>query len=213
MRLPLKKCSCFCLDPLSDPGLQGACNCPASLRRAPPLLKAMVCSHALPARAPFGESRLNNHFTLFDMRNQILILLALIAISCQTQPKMEAQQRALIEAYITAYNAFDVPGMTQNLHPDILFENSSGGQVDLSLTGVDAFQKQATEAAGYFTSRKQTVTNWQFKGDTVTINIDYEAVLAVDLPNGMKAGDLLRLQGESEFVFAEEQIISITDRS
>ena len=35
--------------------------------------------------------------------------------------------RALIERYVTAYNAFDVPGMLAVLHADVTFENVAAG--------------------------------------------------------------------------------------
>ncbi len=37
--------------------------------------------------------------------------------------------RTLIERYLAAYNAFDVPGMLALLDPDVAFEIVSGGQV------------------------------------------------------------------------------------
>lgn len=47
----------------------------------------------------------------------------------------------------------------------------------------------------------------------IVIGIDYEGVLAADLPNGMKAGEILRLNGKSEFTFRDEKIYRITDIS
>jgi ketosteroid isomerase-like protein len=47
--------------------------------------------------------------------------------------RTEDQSRALIERYIAAYNAFDVPGMLVLLHPDVTFENVVGGEVTATL--------------------------------------------------------------------------------
>ena len=49
--------------------------------------------------------------------------------------------------------------------------------------------------------------------DHTEVNIAYHAVLAIDLPNGMNAGDELNLTGKSIFKFDGDKIISITDIS
>ena len=64
-----------------------------------------------------------------------------------------------------------------------------------------------------FISRKQTITNYTSDGDGAIIDIDYDGVLASGLPNGMKAGETLKLTGRSEFTFMEEKISSIKDYS
>ena len=43
--------------------------------------------------------------------------------------------------------------------------------------------------------------------------IDYRATVAMELPNGLKPGDTLRLQGKSIFRFDDGKIISIEDIS
>lgn len=126
---------------------------------------------------------------------------------------MQDTQKTTIENYIRSYNAFDVEGMIKDLHHDVVFENISNGQVDLTTSGIGEFRKQAEMAKGFFTKREQKVTSWNFNSDTVTIDIDYNGVLAVDLPNGMKSGDTLRLNGQSVFTFKEGKIIRIEDKS
>ena len=59
----------------------------------------------------------------------------------------------------------------------------------------------------------EVVTNFKFVGDIVTVDIYYEKVLAADFPNGMKAGKVLRLNGQSEFEFKDGKIYRITDFS
>lgn len=122
-------------------------------------------------------------------------------------------QKKIIERYIRAYNSFDVEGMTCELQAEVIFENVSNGNVDLSTHGIDAFREQAEAARGYFTRREQKITSWNFHDGTVTVDIDYEAALAVALPNGLKAGDLLRLKGQSVFEFRSNKITKIQDRS
>ncbi|NAS13969.1 nuclear transport factor 2 family protein [Flavobacteriaceae bacterium R33] len=123
------------------------------------------------------------------------------------------ERKKVIEHYILAYNAFDVKGMTRDLDDDIVFENISQGEVDLRTEGVDAFTEQAEAATQYFSSREQSIDSWDFEGEKVVVRIVYEAVLAVDLPNGMKVGDTLKLEGSSEFEFRDKKIITIRDRS
>ena len=126
---------------------------------------------------------------------------------------MKQQQKNMIEAYIAAYNSMDVDEMTTNLTEDIIFENISKGEVTLRTTGLQAFTGQARAALQYFSERKQTITKWVHSDSKVTVTIDYEAVLAIDLPNGLKKGDSLKLQGESEFDFEKGKIKNIRDKS
>lgn len=122
----------------------------------------------------------------------------------------QAQQR-IIEHYIDSYNRFDIAGMLVHLHPDIIFRNISNGQVTMSLTGITAFKEQAKQATSYFSERQQSITAIHFQEESAEVLIDYKAVLAIDLPNSLKAGDTLQLQGKSVFSFKEDRIISIDD--
>ncbi len=122
-------------------------------------------------------------------------------------------KRPLIEKYLDAYNVFDIDGMMSVIHSDIAFKNVSGGEVNASASGADEFRKLAEQSKGMFSKRKQTITNYESKNDQAFIGIDYEGVLAVDLPNGMKVGETLRLTGRSEFAFRDGKIYRITDIS
>ncbi len=119
----------------------------------------------------------------------------------------------MISDYVAAYNAFDVDGMLTHLHQEIRFQNISGDEVNLATEGIREFAAQAESAKAYFKERRQSITALSVEGDKVTIDIDYFGLLAIDLPNGMKAGDTLELQGQSVFEFSEGKIVSITDRS
>ncbi|WP_282013637.1 nuclear transport factor 2 family protein [Marinifilum flexuosum] len=119
----------------------------------------------------------------------------------------------VIEHYIQAYNQFDVEGMLMDLHEDVVFENISEGILTLRTEGIDEFQSQAEKAMTYFNQREQMIRNWDIQLDKVVIDIEYKAVLATDLPNGMKQGDLLQISGQSEFVFEEDKIIRIVDKA
>jgi ketosteroid isomerase-like protein len=127
---------------------------------------------------------------------------------------MTAQEkRTLIDRYLAAYNTFDVEGMMVTLHPDVEFENVVAGEVTTSASGADAFRRLAEQAAQLFSSRRQTVTAFDASGAGAAIEVDYEGVLASDLPNGMKTGETLRLTGRSEFAFEDGTISRIRDVS
>ncbi|WP_353780119.1 nuclear transport factor 2 family protein [Winogradskyella sp. 3972H.M.0a.05] len=126
---------------------------------------------------------------------------------------MQTVQKQIIEDYIHAYNTLDVDGMIKNLAEHVVFENVSNGTVDLRTEGKANFKAQAESAKQYFTKRQQTITSWEFKNQNVIINIDYNAILAIDLPNGLKAGDTLELKGTSEFEFEDDKIVKIVDKS
>jgi len=126
---------------------------------------------------------------------------------------MNDLRKNIVEEYIHAYNQFDVKGMLKNLDENIIFENSSNGNVDLTTNGIDEFQKQAEAAKTYFSQRQQSITNWDFQEEKVIVDIDYRDILAIDLPNGMKVGDTLKLQGQSIFTFEEERSVRIEDKS
>jgi ketosteroid isomerase-like protein len=123
------------------------------------------------------------------------------------------EKRTLIDRYIAAYNDFDVDGMLALLHPDVEFRNISGGEVNASASGAEEFRRLAEQSKGLFSSRRQEITRFESDGNTAAVDISYEGVLASDLPNGMNAGDMLRLEGRSEFGFRDSKIHRITDYS
>jgi ketosteroid isomerase-like protein len=122
-------------------------------------------------------------------------------------------QRTVIEHYLDAYNRFDIDGMLAVLHPAIEFKNVSDGQINAQASGIAAFRELAEAAKHLFTTRQQTIMTFDEHESLASIDVDYVGVLAVDLPNGMMAGETLRLIGRSEFLFYDGQIIQITDYS
>lgn len=124
-----------------------------------------------------------------------------------------AKQKQLVQDYIEAYNRFDVAAMLGPLHEGVVFRNIANGEVNLTLTGKEAFRQQAQQALQYFSQREQRITDWHISTDKVEVLLDYNAVAAIDFPNGLKAGDMLQLQGKSVFEFSDEKISAITDIS
>lgn len=129
------------------------------------------------------------------------------------RPMTDHEKRQLVEAYVDAYNAFDVDGMMATLHPEIEFTNVLGDDVTARASGISAFREMAEQATQLFASRKQTLTSFKVSEEGATITVAYEGTLAVDLPNGMKAGDDLHLDGRSEFRFKEGRIVWLADFS
>ncbi|MFD2520013.1 nuclear transport factor 2-like protein [Emticicia soli] len=123
------------------------------------------------------------------------------------------QREQVIKQYIAAYNSFDVEGMLKDLDENINFENISGGEVNLSITGISAFREQAEKAKAFFVSRKQTITAFRHDANQTEIDIDYHAVLAIDFSDTLKKGDTLNMKGKSVFNFLHSKITSITDVS
>ena len=126
---------------------------------------------------------------------------------------MESLEIALIHQYVAAYNSFDIAGMCACMHPEIRFENWSGGELTLVTEGIDAFRAQAESAVQYFTARKQVLAQIDQSAAEVHVAIDYTATLAQSLPNGMQAGDILSLQGRSIFQFRDGLIVRLRDLS
>ncbi|MES2267956.1 MAG: nuclear transport factor 2 family protein [Bacteroidota bacterium] len=120
---------------------------------------------------------------------------------------------SIVKNYIDSYNNFNVDGMVADMDKAVVFENVAGGEVNMTLNGIEEFRKQAVQAVELFSSREQTITSLTHTGNQVVVDIAYHGVLAVDLPNGMKQGDELNLKGRSTFTFAGDKIITLRDES
>ena len=124
----------------------------------------------------------------------------------------EEMQR-LIERYLSAYNTFDIQGMLDVLDEDIRFLNIAQGVVTTETQGIPDFRALAEQSVQIFSERRQTIRQIEFTQGGAEVEIDYEATLAVDLPNGMKAGEVLQLQGKSVFRKKGEKLVRIEDHS
>jgi hypothetical protein len=122
-------------------------------------------------------------------------------------------QEQVVQKYIDAYNAFDVDGMLKLLSPDVRFENWSGVHLTAEASGIDEFRQLAEQAKTIFSEREQRITAFKQGADYVTVGIAYRGQLAVDIPDGPRAGTVLELNGESEFAFDGHLISRIVDRS
>jgi hypothetical protein len=119
--------------------------------------------------------------------------------------------RSLIDEYLAAYNAMDVPRMLRTLHPRISFRNVVGGRVTDQADGIDAFERLATASLQRFRSRQQLVTAYTQQGPQVSMEVAFSAVLAQDLGEARPAGTTLTLTGRTEIEVDEGLIRKLTD--
>lgn len=123
-------------------------------------------------------------------------------------------KKRVIENYVDAYNDFDIENMLKDMDERVVFRNISGGTVNLQTNGIDEFRKQAESAKELFSQREQKITGLKFGESQAEAEISYRGTLAVDLPEGLKAGSEIVLDGKSIFRFtAGDKIIGIDDIS
>ncbi|MDQ0011576.1 steroid delta-isomerase-like uncharacterized protein [Luteibacter jiangsuensis] len=123
---------------------------------------------------------------------------------------------ALIEAYLDAYNRFDIEGMLATLSDDVRFEHYSGGELSVATDGKADFEKLARVGATMFASRQQFVTELREvgeAGDTVVADIQFHGEIADDIPDGPGAGTVIEMRGTSAFRFAGGKIAQVIDNA
>lgn len=99
------------------------------------------------------------------------------------------------------------------LSDDVTFCDIFDGEVTSETSGKQAFAELAGLGVQAFASRHQKVVKVISVADTTLIEVGYSAVVAVDLPNGWKAGQQLQFRGGSAFRVAGGLIVSIVDQS
>lgn len=119
----------------------------------------------------------------------------------------------IIRTYIDAYNAFDIDKMCSLMRDDILFENITDEAVNLRTSGLVEFRQIAEQGKVWFAERMQTIKRIKDVGSHTVVEISFAAVVAVDLPNGLKKGDALSLEGVSHFYITDGKISILRDFS
>jgi len=119
----------------------------------------------------------------------------------------------LIRQYITAYNDMDVQAMLTLMHDVIVFENVSNATGTTTISGKTDFEKLAWQSLGVFISREQRIRSLTLGDRTAAVEIEFSAILAVDLPTGPKAGEAMLLRGVTMFAFSDQKISRISDYS
>lgn len=122
-----------------------------------------------------------------------------------------SEKRRIIDNYICFYNKFDIDNMVSYLHEDIEFQNISKGHVNMILNGKKSFTNQAREAVKLFEKREIIITDVTYEDEDMIVNIDYNGILGLDIPDGPAKGDKIELKGKSIFQFKDGKIISIKD--
>lgn len=126
---------------------------------------------------------------------------------------MNEHREKIIQNYIEGYNEFDIEKMTRDFNDEIVFQNIQDEKVSITISGISDFKEQAEREKSYFETRKQKITAINHYVDKTEVEIDYSAVLAIDFPNGLKKGQKLELRGTSIFIFKDNKIIQLTDKS
>ena len=119
--------------------------------------------------------------------------------------------RAVIDRYIEAYNAGNVERMLQLMCEDVVFENFSDGTLIEKAVGIEQLREMAQQAVTLFKTRKQTLLSYREADAKAYAEIQFEGTFAVDLPNGIQAGQTINLKGKSEFHFVDGRISYLGD--
>lgn len=121
--------------------------------------------------------------------------------------------RALIDRYIDAYNRMDVDAMLAAIHREVIFENYTGGQLSVRTLGIEELRHLAQSSRGLFSARRQTITGYSEAEGAAHVQIFFEGTFAIDLPNGVRAGQRMAMPGRSEFRERDGLLIYIADHS
>ncbi|MBS9525810.1 nuclear transport factor 2 family protein [Litoribacter ruber] len=122
-------------------------------------------------------------------------------------------RESIIQNYLDGYNSFDVGKMVQDFSEGIVFQNYQNGELTMALKGKQEFSNQAMATCEYFSERKQTILAIRHYPDRTEVDLEYFGVLAKDLSEEMKQGQEIRLNGRSLFVFENNKITKLVDKS
>lgn len=120
--------------------------------------------------------------------------------------------RALIDEYVAAYNAMDVPRMLATLHPTVAFRNCSGDSVTAQADGIEAFERLARSSLALFESREQVITSYDERGGLIDLGVRFQAVVAANVP-GLEAGSRIEMVGRSLMLVLGGRIAMLADLS
>jgi ketosteroid isomerase-like protein len=118
-----------------------------------------------------------------------------------------------IRRYIASYNDRDIDAMLACVTDDVVFENISNAGQSMRLDG-KAMMRQVAEVSGNaFSYRRQRLINIVTGSGKAAAEIEFEGRAAVDLPNGVRAGETVRVRGASFFEFRGALLCRIADYS
>ncbi|MEO0465534.1 MAG: nuclear transport factor 2 family protein [Pseudomonadota bacterium] len=119
----------------------------------------------------------------------------------------------IITRYVACYNARDIDGMLACVTEDVVFENISNTGQSLRLEGKPAMRQVAELSGNAFSYRRQRVVSLVLAGDKAAAEVEFEGKAAVDLPNGVAAGETVKIRGASFFEFRAGLLSRIADYS
>ena len=117
----------------------------------------------------------------------------------------------IVKKFVAAYNSLNAESMIKFLHPEIEFKNISGGVENAYTKGIEEFKELASSSIKIFKERTQKIISYTESDDTVNVEINFRGILAMDLPNGLKSGEILVMNGKSKYVFKDNLIILLVD--
>ena len=120
---------------------------------------------------------------------------------------------AIIERYITSYNARDIEGMLECVTNDVVFENISNTGQSMRLEGKAAMGQVAELSCNAFSYRRQRLISLTHAAGKAAAEVEFEGKAAVDLPNGVRAGETMKLRGASFFEMRGALLSRIADYS
>ncbi|MBI1399884.1 nuclear transport factor 2 family protein [Hyphomonas sp.] len=119
----------------------------------------------------------------------------------------------IIRRYIASYNDRDIDAMLACVTDDVVFENISNAGQSMRLDG-KAMMRQVAEVSGNaFSYRRQRLINIVTGTGKAAAEIEFEGRAAVDLPNGVRAGETVKVRGASFFEFRGPLLCRIADYS
>lgn len=119
----------------------------------------------------------------------------------------------VIARYVASYNARDIDGMLDCVTEDVIFENISNTGQSMRLEGKSSMREVAELSGNAFSYRRQRVVNLVENAGKAAAEIEFEGKAAVDLPNGVRAGETVRVRGASFFEFRGKLLSRIADYS
>lgn len=119
----------------------------------------------------------------------------------------------IIANYIASYNARDIDGMIACVTNDVVFENISNSGQSMRLEGKENMKQVAELSGNAFSYRRQRVVSLIIGQGKAAAEIEFEGKAAVDLPNGTKAGETIKVRGASFFEFRGNLMCRIADYS
>lgn len=122
-----------------------------------------------------------------------------------------------VSAYLAAYNAFDVNGMTAVVSDDVVFQNIAAGEVTHETRGLPAFRALAEKGAEMFSCREQQIVSLSETGeigsDVLSVEVRFRGTVKAEAETERGKGQVIEVRGQSEFRFRNDRIVSIVDQS